>query len=238
MNGRKPSDKQIEFAKAIADRLGINEPDYTSYDMVCRFITDNKTNFNNVQDIEQYEKFPYDIDFSFSDKFKQIILDSENTNIIYFLYNNNILMYVGKSKTTQRVISSLKERIKESKITHVSIYHCETEADMHILELVCISFLKPPLNKDAKPKDNPILFTMPISLDKIKKIEIFEKTDKYEKHKKELLEGIGMSNELFNKIVKATGYKEQVVLRSLTTKGFVSDHLIKMALIDAEEGNI
>ena len=238
MNGRKPSDKQIEFAKAIAEKLKINEPDYTSYSEVCGFITDNKNSFNTIEYMEEQNKFPYNKELSFSKQFMDMIIDKRNINIIYFLYNNNNLAYVGKSLNTQRVLSSLKERSQETEITHASIYHCNTEADMHILELVCISFLKPPLNKDAKSKDYPTLFTMPISLDDIDKVKIFEKTDNYVKYKAEALEEINMSEEFFEKIVLATGRKEQNILKSLVSKDFVSDHLLIKTLKAIKEGKV
>ena len=43
----KATEKMIAFAAAIAERLGIDEPDYNDFGEVSEFIDENKDEYNN-----------------------------------------------------------------------------------------------------------------------------------------------------------------------------------------------
>lgn len=43
----KATDRMIEFAKKIAEKLGIDEPDYNDFNETADFIDENKDEYHN-----------------------------------------------------------------------------------------------------------------------------------------------------------------------------------------------
>ena len=232
---RKPTDKQIWYAKHIAEVLSIDEPDFNFYEGVCEFITKYKSSAMIQENIEKYKLTSIDFDEIFSDDFANLTSDRATTNIVYFLYNEDEIVYIGKSIRAHRVLDSLRERISQSPITHAGIHICETESDMHILEMVCITILKPKLNRDGQTKDIPKLFTLPDFIKDIKKVEVFGKSDRYYEYKERELNKLNIDLLFFDKIVQVSKCPEQAVLRVLIDKHYMTKGLINEALKQVEK---
>lgn len=225
----KPTSGQKAYAKAISRDLCIEGPDYESYEDVEKFITENKQKAYAFTELQKAKYTFLKEREIFTEEFEELILDKSMVNIIYFLFDNDEIKYVGKSKGSSRVVQSVKTRVKEARINHVAIYKCPSESDMHILETACISILKPVLNRDSKSKDISKLFTLPIDINSLKKVKIFINMENYEYHKSQILINRNISIDLFEKMVLVSGKQEEEVLNGLSNSEYSFDWLVRKA---------
>ena len=173
------TDNMIEYATAIAEKLGIDEPDFSSFRDTSNFISKNVKLFHQIIRKEQfdeaivaYEQYNRDL----SDDFVSLLEYAEGEAGVYFLWCEDKIVYVGKSiDLQQRVLTSLKERSHSCNIDKVSMIFTPTIADMHILEIYMITYLKPMLNKDCTCDDKPTMFELPtFSSDITYTVKIYE----------------------------------------------------------------
>lgn len=148
----------IEYAKAISEKLKIDEPDFSNFNETSYFISEYSVQYkkitNNERTVEKLQNMYGVFEDDFSDEFKTVLSDLYGEKGIYVFWKDNEIVYIGKSTNLQsRIYSSLKERIKNSDITHLSIIFTATEADMHIFEAVLITEYKPILNMDCACND-------------------------------------------------------------------------------------
>ena len=173
------TDNMIEYATAIAEKLGIDEPDFSSFRDTSNFISKNVTLFHQIIKKEQfdeaivtYEQYNSDL----SDEFVALLEYAEGKAGVYCLWCEDEIVYVGKSiDLQQRVLTSLKERSHSCNINKVSMIFTPTNADMHILEVFMITYYKPILNKDCTCDDMPTMFKSPkFSSDSAYTVKIYE----------------------------------------------------------------
>lgn len=165
------TEKMQKYAKAISEELGVKEPDYNSFEDVSSFITKNKDKYNKLL----FNKtVPQRLDYNGKKykKNKDSVLEKTAPMLnelyakhgCYVLWSRKEIVYVGKSKNLgARILQSTLEREKQKEITAITPILTQTEADMHILELVLINELKPILNSDTFCKDSSCTFKSGIS---------------------------------------------------------------------------
>ena len=77
---------------------------------------------------------------------------------IYFLYEKDIIVYIGKSK-------NIAQRLLDHRVTKnydkVITYNTKTEADMHSIENYLINIHKPKYNTDGLSTDSQLTFEIP-----------------------------------------------------------------------------
>jgi len=93
---------------------------------------------------------------------------------VYFLYSNEELIYIGKTRVLgQRIQASITERsAKHRKITSFSYYVTNNRSDAAILEMILIGIHKPILNSVFKYKETPKMFVSPINVSELRRIDI------------------------------------------------------------------
>ena len=156
------TDNMIEYAITIAEKLGIDEPDFSSYRDTSSFISENVNLFHQAIKKEQlndaianYSQY----NGALSKDFIALLEYAVGKAGVYCLWCDKTIVYVGKSiDLQQRVLTSLKERTRSCEINEVSMIFTPTLADMHILEVYMITHFKPILNKDCACEDEPIMF--------------------------------------------------------------------------------
>ena len=160
------TDNMIDYAMAIADTLGIDEPDYSSFRDTSNFISENVKQFRQAIRREQLHETinAYEQTHSaLSKDFVSLLERAEGKAGVYCLWCDRQIVYIGKSiDLQQRVITSLKERSRACEIDEITMIFTPTHADMHILEVYLITYYKPMLNKDCVCNDDPILFKAPL----------------------------------------------------------------------------
>ena len=176
------TDNMIEYATAIAEKLGIDEPDFSSFRDTSNFISKNVETFHKIirkeqfdETIAEYEQY----NRALSEDFISLLEFAEGKCGVYCLWCNNLIVYVGKSiDLQQRVLTSLKERSRSCDIEEVSMIFTPTIADMHILEVFMITYYKPILNKDCTCDDEPTMFKPPfVSKDMTRIVKIYEEDE-------------------------------------------------------------
>lgn len=167
-----------EYAKAISEKLEIDEPDFSNFNETSGFIAENCMKYKKTVSDERIESQLEDIcnicEEHFTDEFLHLLDSIYEEKGIYVFWNKDKIVYIGKSINLQsRVYYSLKERIKSENITHISLIYIEKEADLHIFEVMLITEYKPILNRDCVCGDYSNYFKCPADLTKVKKYKIF-----------------------------------------------------------------
>lgn len=170
--------KMIDYAKSIANKLNLDEPDFSSYNETSSFISEHSVAFkrivNNERLVNSLENTYGDVCGQFSNKFIEVLNDLCEIKGLYVFWVDNEIVYIGKSVNLQeRIYSSLKERIKSAPITHLTTVLTPTEADMHIGEVLLITEYKPDLNCDCACEDVSEKYRSGINLYDMPKIQIF-----------------------------------------------------------------
>ena len=169
----------IDYARAIASKLGFDEPDFSNFSETSAFISENSMRYkaivSNERVVSNLQGLYGDLGGRFTECFQTVLKDISNQKGVYVFWDEEKIVYIGKSVNLQeRVYSSLKERCRDSKITHLSLIFTEREADMHILEIVLITEHKPLLNMDCTCNDRSKYFVSNLDLYSIDRLQIFE----------------------------------------------------------------
>lgn len=181
------TEKMIRYAQSMAKNLNIEEPNFYCFDDTFKFINkyvelNNKVRQRNT-DLEQLELMVNKANRenkNISKNFMQFVEEDKlaNKSGVYMLWSENKLAYVGKSTNLgTRVLGSLKDKINNFDITHISYIITSTEADCHILEPLIIVEKKPIINVDCNSKDTSKLFSLEkigIDINDYSKINIYE----------------------------------------------------------------
>lgn len=170
--------KMVNYARAIAEKLEIAEPDFSDFGETSRFINEHSDQFKKAthtgKTIQALEKLYGKFESNFTNEFAQKLKELQDICGVYIFWVENEAVYIGKSVNLQdRVFSSLKERVRSAPITHVSIIPLKKIADTHILEIVLITEYKPDLNSDCTCEDYSDLFKSNIDLYSLPKVRIF-----------------------------------------------------------------
>lgn len=172
--------KMINYAKNIADILNMHYPDFTDYWETSTFISTNVDKFKIVLQQKQLELQLNSItnknNIQTTNEFDELILKLQNVGGIYIFWENDNIVYVGKSMNLQgRIPQSLQDRLKMTPdINYLSIICCDSDADVHILEILLITELKPLCNRDCICKDTSKYFKSNVDISKLQKISIFK----------------------------------------------------------------
>lgn len=167
--------KMIEYAEIIALELCIKIPDSNEFRTISKFINDNqkqyRASFINTTNKIKTEYIKHQMG-EISESFINEINGLHKKTGIYFFWNNDILVYIGKSIDAKtRILTSLEERCCKTKITHYSFAQVECN-NLHIEEMVCISHYKPQLNVDGKTEIPSDMYTPTIDINSLEKIRI------------------------------------------------------------------
>lgn len=107
-----------------------------------------------------------------NDAFVNSCLERFQVAGVYIFWKDDKIMYVGKSiDLSQRILSSFDEK-RKSGINYCSIINCPIVADAHILEVVLITELKPPLNKDCMCDDTSETFFSDLDIEFLKSLRV------------------------------------------------------------------
>ncbi len=170
----KATDKQLDYAYAIADYLGLKRPENT-FEECYRFIsvfsgTYKAKRRNIVGDFIEsgHPKFDDYVNTFGTFAVSWIEENLHNVSGVYaFLGKRNKLLYIGKSKDlASRIPSSWTERRGQAEIKRVLYYPTPTQADASVLEMYLITDKKPLLNVDGNTKDRPKMFWCNIDIKK------------------------------------------------------------------------
>lgn len=170
----KATQKQMDYAKAIAKELGIQEPK-DSFEDCQLFISTHVYEYKNKRQNIVYDLVnsghPMYQDFVNEFGEKSILWMEKNlkkvAGVYAFLGIRNKLLYIGKSKDlASRIPSSWAERKRQADIKKVLYFPTPTEADASVLEMFLITDKKPLLNVDGKTKDKPKMFNCCINIKK------------------------------------------------------------------------
>lgn len=92
---------------------------------------------------------------------------SETRYILYKIYSENCLLYIGRTKQPLKrrlhghfFKAPMHRAIDIACVTKIEYAELPTEADMYVWEVILINQLKPPLNRDDKAHDT-LTFTLP-----------------------------------------------------------------------------
>ena len=174
--------KMIEYARAIASKLRLDEPDFSSFNETSSFISEHSVIFkrmvNNERLANSLSTVYGEVEKHFSDDFLEMLNCLYEVKGLYIFWVDDEVVYIGKSINLQeRIYSSLKERIRNAPITHVTSLATITEADMHIGEVLLITEYKPKLNVDCVCGDVSDRFKSGVDLYTKRKIKIFSESD-------------------------------------------------------------
>lgn len=170
--------KMIDYAKSIASKLNLDEPDFSSYNETSNFISEHSVTFkrivNNERLMNTFENIYGKFEKQFSNEFIEWLDSLCEQKGLYIFWANEEIVYIGKSVNLQeRIYSSLKERIKNAPITHLTALLTITEADMHIGEVLLITEYKPTLNRDCVCEDVSDRYISGVNLYEKKRVPIF-----------------------------------------------------------------
>lgn len=164
------TEKMISYAQNIAKNLNIEEPNFYCFESTRKFIKDYKELNGKAQqrntDLEQLELMVSKAIRQNKNISKNFMVFVENGKLankpgVYMLWSEDKLAYVGKSTNLgSRLLGSLKDKITDFDITHISYIVTNTEADCHILEPLIIVEKKPIINVDCNSKDKSELFSL------------------------------------------------------------------------------
>lgn len=157
------TERQIEFAKVIAEKLNIQTPK-NDFDECREFISkykpifDKKNNFSEeLKDTSAFRDFINDFGTPGMKYLEEKL--TKKPGVYVFIGIRKKVLYIGKSyDLSQRIPASYGERISKAKIKKIMYYITPTKADCNILEMALIAENKPSLNKDGISKDYPIMF--------------------------------------------------------------------------------
>lgn len=169
-----PTEKQILYANAIADALGIErcEGDLFSFQ---EYISQHKSEYESSkgyrnrrinEEIKWIAENPYRKRVP-SEKFIRFICDNYyNSFGCYALLDDDYnVLYIGKSTHLgARVFSSFYERDKGD-VEYIALLPLASKTDMNIMELVLIAKYKPKYNIDSKEDDESIMFPSPVTVE-------------------------------------------------------------------------
>lgn len=173
----KATQKMLNLTNDICSELNIAAPSSFDYDTIKKFnekhykqFTKTMLNYFDERKLEDFKKSGYEI----TDEFKSAYKEVKHLPGVYFFWNKNKLLYVGKSTNLKnRIIPSLHDRAFKFKVTHFS-YNYIDECDVHIEEMVCISFYKPAINTDGKTKTKTCSFKPLTNLKAMAKYKVFK----------------------------------------------------------------
>lgn len=168
----KATEKQISYAFAIADELGIERPETTFEEcqsFISRHVDEYKTQRHNLVLELMNIKHPAYRDFVETLGVLRVSWIVENLHdvpgVYAFLGKRNKLLYIGKSKDlASRIPSSWTERKGKAEIKKVMYFITPTEADASVLEMYLITDKKPLLNVDGNTKDRPKMFRCDVDI--------------------------------------------------------------------------
>lgn len=153
-----PTEKQIDYAAAIANALGIDGPEFT-FEAHMRFISRYK------QEYHRHINYVGAKNSSEGFLLTQLIdlewLADNLTNVcgLYAFASSNTVIYIGKSQDlAARIPSSFNERNRHTRIDQIYYLPTPNMADAHILEIMLITEYAPILNSDCKTTEKSTLF--------------------------------------------------------------------------------
>lgn len=162
----KATEKQLSYAYAIADELGLNRP-LDDFKECQIFISTHKEEYDRairVTSIGCYD-FKRLADCIGKYTFEWMIDNLFHKAGIYCFAHDKQILYIGKSiNLADRIAESYYERSRYGDINRILYYITPTKSDAHILEIVLIAENKPPLNSDCKTDDYPKLFQSNIDI--------------------------------------------------------------------------
>ena len=160
---KKASESQLLYAKAISEALKIDLPKEKTCLAYIEFISKNVDKYKKViyngEQAKDYEWKKLNEYYNFCEESFIEIKKLQNISGVYFFFSNGNLVYIGKSQNlSDRIISSISERMRKMFIDEISYFKTKTISDAHILEPLLISIYKPVLNNEFVEDDIPILF--------------------------------------------------------------------------------
>ena len=170
---KKPTDKQISYASAIAESLEIELPTTFDIQTYGEFIKTHKDRYNQIflmNRIYGDERYYFLPERKFGDDFGRVTTEWLIENLykqkgIYAFIDKDEVLYIGKSKNlAERIPSSYKERSSCGRINRIMYYPTLTDADTNILEIILISENKPILNSESNSQDKSTIFHSNISI--------------------------------------------------------------------------
>ena len=168
----KATQKQLDYAYAIADYLDIPRPLDTfeeCQDFISAYVEIYKMKRKAVvkeliEDNHPYYEAYARIFGSFTVSWVEENLHNV-PGVYVFLGDEDAILYIGKSKDlASRIPSSWTERIRQAEIKRVLYYPTPTQADASVLEMYLITDRKPLLNVDGRTEDRPQMFTCDIDI--------------------------------------------------------------------------
>ena len=163
------SERQIMFATQIADLLGLKLPENNTAQEYWEFVNNYIDLFKYKMNLKNLENITSNIKETTIKELEKL----QNKYGVYFLWNNDNLIYIGKSiNLSERILTSIKERNMKVKVTHFSYYLTKTQADAHILEPYLITQYKPLLNSEFVSTDYTTMFKIKFSINKFKRFEV------------------------------------------------------------------
>ena len=157
MDERPISERQVQYAKVICEKLELTLPNITSMSEMHTFIK---------QHIHEYKAMIYDPETTspyttsmLHEDALSYIKNNKEFRGIYIFWTNKKVAYIGKTiNNIQRVMQSITERMKKMALTHLSIIPLSNEADIHITEVLLITRYNPILNGSCVTEDDPVMF--------------------------------------------------------------------------------
>lgn len=154
---RKPTDKQIKYAYAIADMLGLKRPTGDFSDFHTFIATNNETykKLFRKERMTDEKKYSYLPDGLICLDFGKQVADFVNENLhnktgLYAFLSSGKVVYIGKSyNLADRIPTSYGARRKQAKIDNIMFYVTDNKTDADLLEIMLISEYAPILNVDC-----------------------------------------------------------------------------------------
>lgn len=171
-----PTDKQVNFAKAIASELDINilALNLTTFDDFHTFISEHRSAFDKLSTLRN-EHTRKNAEMAFTEFFIDIDWLIENLSGksgLYAFFCGNDIAYIGKSvNLAERIPSSYSERKNSTtlqnmgiKINEIMYFIVNCKPDMDVLEILLINENKPLLNRDCRRYEPSTLFKSNINV--------------------------------------------------------------------------
>ncbi len=168
------TDKMIEYAKAIAKKLDIEEPDFSNFENTSFFLSCFAPRYK-AEMISYSSAFPAYKEWNFSENFLYYLSTKMGLYGLFFFWENDKIVYVGKSKNLgKQTYASLLVKLEQTSITHVSCLTTDIEADMHIMEAIVVTEIKPKLNTNYNCLDCSTSFKFPLPYNALHKVALFD----------------------------------------------------------------
>ena len=168
----KATQKQIDYAYAIADYLEIERPETTFED--CQlFISENIDRYKEKRKNIAHEliNMGHPCYKEYVGTLGELAVSWVEENLhhvpgVYaFLGKRNKVLYIGKSiDLAGRIPMSFVERKGRAEIKRVMYYITPTKSDASVLEMLLITENKPKLNTDGLFKDKPQMYKSGIDI--------------------------------------------------------------------------